>query len=83
MAIAIVHNDEIVYTQGYGVAGLDGTQVTPQTPFIIGSTSKSFTALAVMQLVEAGKIDLDAPVQAYLPWFSLADPEQAQQMTGG
>jgi CubicO group peptidase (beta-lactamase class C family) len=81
LALSIVHNDEIVYTQGYGVAGLDGTQVTPQTPFIIGSTSKSFTALAVMQLVEAGKIDLDAPVQAYLPWFSLADPEQAQQMT--
>ena len=35
----------------------------------------------IMQLVSAGKIDLDAPVQAYLPWFTLADPEQAQQMT--
>ena len=81
LALSIVHNDEIVYTQGYGVAGPDGTPVTPQTPFIIGSTSKSITALAVMQLVEAGKIDLDAPVQAYLPWFTLADPEQAQQLT--
>jgi len=81
LALSIVHNDEIVYTQGYGVAGPDGTPVTPQTPFIIGSTSKSITALAVMQLVEAGKIDLEAPVQTYLPWFSLADPEQAQQLT--
>jgi len=81
LALSIVHNDEIVYTQGYGVAGPDGTAITPQTPFIIGSTSKSFTALAVMQLVEAGKIDLDASIQDYLPWFSLADPEQAQQIT--
>ena len=63
LALSIVHNDEIVYTQGYGVAGSDGTPVTPQNPFIIGSTTKSFTALAIMQLVEAGEIELDASVQ--------------------
>lgn len=50
LALSIVHNDEIVYTKGYGVTGPDGTPVTPQTPFVIGSTSKSFTALAIMQL---------------------------------
>ncbi len=44
--------------------------VTPDTPFNIGSVSKSFTALAVMQLVEAGKVDLDAEVSRYLPGFS-------------
>lgn len=81
LALSIIHNDEIVYIQGYGVTGPDGTPVTSQTPFIIGSTTKSFTALAVMQLVEAGKIDLDASIQDYLPWFTLADPEQAQQIT--
>jgi len=81
LALAIVHNDEIVYTQGYGVAGPDGTPVSPQTPFIIGSTSKSFTALAIMQLVEAGGIELDAPVQTYLPWFTMADPEQSKLIT--
>ena len=43
--------------------------MTAQTPLVLGSTSKSFTALAVMQLVEAGKISLDAPVRRYLPWF--------------
>ena len=43
--------------------------------------TKSFTALAVMQLVEAGKIDLDAPVQRYLPWFRVADPQASAQMT--
>jgi CubicO group peptidase (beta-lactamase class C family) len=81
LALSIIHDDEVVYTQGYGVTGPEGVPVTPQAPFIIGSTSKSFTALAIMQLVEAGKIDLDAPVQAYLPWFTLADPAQAQKMT--
>jgi CubicO group peptidase (beta-lactamase class C family) len=81
LALSIVHNNEVVYTQGYGVTGPDGTPVTPQTPFTIGSVSKPITALAVMQLVEAGKIDLDAPIQTYLPWFTLADPEEAKQIT--
>ncbi len=81
LALSIVHDGEIVYTQGYGVAGPDGTPVTPQTPFIIGSTSKSITALAIMQLVEAGEIELDAPVQTYLPWFTMADPELAKLIT--
>jgi CubicO group peptidase (beta-lactamase class C family) len=81
LALSIVHNDESVYTQGYGVAGPDGTPVTPQTPFIIGSISKSFTALAIMKLVEAGEIELDAPVQTYIPWFTLADPEGAKLIT--
>ncbi|WP_202388651.1 serine hydrolase domain-containing protein [Pontixanthobacter aquaemixtae] len=44
--------------------------ITPDTPFITGSISKSFTALAVMQLVEAGKIDLDAEISQYLAEFS-------------
>ncbi len=48
----------------------------PQTPFFIGSLTKSITALAVMQLVEAGKVELDAPVQCYLPWFRVADPRR-------
>ncbi len=81
LALAIVHNDEIVYTQGYGVAGPDGTPVTPQTPFLLCSLSKSFTALAIMQLVEAGEIELDASVQTYLPWFTMAGPEPAERIT--
>jgi len=81
LALSIVHNDEIVYTQGYGVASPDGTPVTPQTPFILCSLSKSFTALAIMQLVEAGEIELDASVRTYLPWFTMAGPEQAELIT--
>jgi CubicO group peptidase (beta-lactamase class C family) len=81
LALGIVKGDQIVYLKGYGVADPTGRSVTPQTPFIIGSLSKSFTALAVMQLVEAGKIELDAPVQRYLPWFRVADEKASAQIT--
>ena len=81
LSVAIVQGDQIVYLKGYGQADPSGRSVTPQTPFIIGSISKTFTALAVMQLVESGKVDLDAPVQRYLPWFRVADPEASAQIT--
>ncbi len=81
LALAIVKGDQIVYLKGYGRADQSGRPVTPQTPFLIGSITKSFTALAVMQLVEAGKVDLDAPVQRYIPWFRTADPKASAQIT--
>lgn len=81
LALGVVYGDEVVYLKGYGIAGPDGRPVTAQTPFILGSTSKSFTALAVMQLVEAGRIDLDAPVTAYLPWFRTNDAAASAQIT--
>jgi CubicO group peptidase (beta-lactamase class C family) len=81
VALAIVEGDEIVHLRGFGKARPGGEAPTPHTPFIIGSLTKSFTALAVMQLVEAGQIDLDAPVQRYLPWFRVADPQASAQMT--
>jgi len=81
VSLAIVEGDQIVHLRGFGRARPDGEAPTPQTPFFIGSTVKSFTALAVMQLVEAGKVELDAPVQRYLPWFRVADPQASAQMT--
>jgi CubicO group peptidase (beta-lactamase class C family) len=81
LAMGIIYGDEVVYLRGYGIAGTDGRAVTPQTPFILGSTTKSFTALAVMQLVEAGRIDLDAPVTRYLPWFRTGDAAASAQIT--
>jgi CubicO group peptidase (beta-lactamase class C family) len=80
-ALAVVHDGEVVRLAGYGVADAVGRPVTPQTPFRIGSLTKSFTALAIMQLVEEGQVALDAPVQRYLPWFRLADPQAAAQIT--
>lgn len=79
--LAIVEGDKIVHLRGFGRARPGGQAPAPQTPFFIGSLTKSFTALAVMQLVEAGKVDLDAPVQRYLPWFRVADPLASAQMT--
>jgi CubicO group peptidase (beta-lactamase class C family) len=81
LVLGIVHGDQVVHLRGFGQAGPSGRPVTPQTPFILASTTKSLTALAVMQLVEAGKVDLDAPVQRYLPWFRLADPAASARIT--
>ncbi|MCE3276493.1 MAG: hypothetical protein K0R13_2348 [Propionibacteriaceae bacterium] len=80
-ALGIVKDGEIVHIQTFGDADDDGTAVAENTPFKIGSMSKSFTALAVMQLVEAGKIQLDAPVQQYIPAFRVADPEASKRIT--
>ena len=65
LALAIVKDDQIVYLKGYGRADPSARPVTPQTPFVIGSVTKPFTALAVMQLVELGKLELDAPIKGY------------------
>jgi len=81
LALVIVKGDRIVYAKGYGRADQSGRPVTPQTPFLIGSVTKPFTALAVMQLVEAGKVELDAPVQRYIPWFRVADARASSRTT--
>jgi CubicO group peptidase (beta-lactamase class C family) len=81
MALGIVQGDQIVYLKGFGVADPSGRAITPQTPFPIGKLSKAFTALAVMLLVEAGKIELDTPVQRYIPWFHVADAAASAQIT--
>jgi CubicO group peptidase (beta-lactamase class C family) len=81
LALGIVQGDRIVHVQGFGQADRSGRQVTPETPFLIGSVTKSFTALAIMQLSEAGRVQLDAPVQRYLPWWRVADPDASTQIT--
>jgi len=58
-----------------------GEGITPQTRFYIGSLSKAMTAVAVMQLVDAGLVNLDAPVQTYIPTFTTRDAEQAGRIT--
>ena len=71
VAYAVVQDGEIASAGARGVLEIGGdATVTPDTPFVIGSISKSFTALAVMQLVEAGEIDLDAEISRYVDDFS-------------
>ncbi|WP_243073725.1 serine hydrolase [Microbacterium sp. SS28] len=72
-AIAITRGREIVHVRGYGHDS-EGSAVTDGTSFRIASLSKAFTSLAVMQLVDAGKIALDDSVYSRLPEFHIADP---------
>src|SRR5215831_55809 len=78
-AIAIVHNQKVVYAAGFGVRNLQNKdeKITPQSLFHMASITKPFVATSVMQLVEKGKVDLDAPVIKYLPYFRLNDERYA------
>jgi CubicO group peptidase (beta-lactamase class C family) len=73
VSVAITRGTTISLVAGYGHDSA-GAPVTANTPMFAGSLSKSFTALAVMQLVEAGRVNLDTPVHEYLKEFVLADP---------
>jgi CubicO group peptidase (beta-lactamase class C family) len=74
LSIALVDGQRTVWTQGFGYADrAAGRRVTTDTLFHIGSTSKTMTALAVMQLVESGKVDLDAPLSRYVPQFRMRE----------
>ncbi|MDZ7268142.1 MAG: serine hydrolase [candidate division KSB1 bacterium] len=75
LAIALVDDQEIVWARGFGWADPDRKiPATAETVFRVGSVSKLFTAIAVMQLVEAGRLDLDAPLNTYLPEFQPRNP---------
>ncbi len=70
LALAVAVDGKILYSESFGFADLEErVPVWPTTKFRIGSISKPLTATALMQLVEAGKLDLDAPVQKYVPSF--------------
>lgn len=56
-------------------SGAVGNGITPDTPFLVGSLSKSVTALAIMQQVDRAAIALDDPVTRHIPWFRTADPD--------
>lgn len=80
-AFVFGQGDEIVYVRGFGRADSMGRAFMPQTPFEIGSCSKSFTALATLQLGKQAKVRLDASVQEYLPWFRVSDVDASRWIT--
>jgi CubicO group peptidase (beta-lactamase class C family) len=82
IALAVVKDDEVVVAKGYGVrkAG-EPTPVDGRTLFGIASNTKVFTATALGLLVEQGKLQWDAPVVNYLPWFQLYDPYVTRELT--
>lgn len=73
-AVGIVNGSQPVLLRGFGNS-------TADTPFFLNSMGKSFTALAIMQLVDQGKVNLDAPVDAYIPWFKIGDGSESSSIT--
>ena len=81
LAVGVWH-DGLEQIAGFGVTSVEHPlPVTPDTLFQVGSISKTFTATALLMLMEAGKVDLDRPVCAYLPDFQLSDEDVAKRVT--
>jgi CubicO group peptidase (beta-lactamase class C family) len=81
-SLAIVQGARVLLAKGFGTTEKGGSKpVTPDTLFQIGSLTKSFTAVAILQLRDRGLIDLDASVQRYLPWFRVADEQASTHIT--
>ena len=81
-AIALVRGGAIVAESGFGRADLStDRKPTPSTVWPIASVTKSFTAVAAMQCVELGLLDLDLPVKHYLPELRVANPDISSQLT--
>ena len=71
-AIALVHEGRVVFSRCYGYADSERkAPVTDETFFMAGSMTKSFTALAILQLIEQGRIDPNADIRNYIPEFSI------------
>ena len=67
LSIAIVKDDEVIYSRGFGFRDVEnGLHATPNTIYGIGSVTKSFTCLAIMQLVEKGLLSLEDPIYKYV-----------------
>ena len=82
IALAIVKDGKVVVAKGYGVRKLgESARVDDRTLFGIASNTKAFTATALGILVEEGKLEWDAPVIRYLPWFQLSDPYVTRELT--
>jgi CubicO group peptidase (beta-lactamase class C family) len=72
--VFVTRNDSVIYRFSKNPANADKN-------YLIGSCSKSFTALSVMILSDKGKIDIDKPVRTYIPWFGLKDINETEQIT--
>ena len=72
MSIGVVYDQELIYAKGFGYADVESeTRATPQTIYRIASHSKLFTAIAILQLRDEGRLSLDDPIEQYLPWFQI------------
>ena len=75
VSVAIVHDQELVYTRGFGYADVEArTPASPSTIYRIASHSKLFTAISIMQLRDTGELSLDDPISEHLLWFNIQNP---------
>jgi CubicO group peptidase (beta-lactamase class C family) len=82
LALAIVRDGRVVVVRGYGVRNIEHSDpVDEHTRFGIASNTKAFTATALALLVEEGRLEWDAPVIRYLPWFQMWDPWVTREIT--
>ncbi|MFJ7913800.1 MULTISPECIES: serine hydrolase domain-containing protein [unclassified Lysinibacillus] len=83
MAFALVDSNGIIYSKGFGILDIreDTQQIDENTNFNLGSLSKVFTTLAIMQLQEKGFLSIEDPVVDYLPWFKTRDALMSNQIT--
>lgn len=84
LSIAVMIDGKIIWSEGFGFADLENQlRVSPKTRFRIASVSKPLTAAAMARAFEQGKLDLDAPVQRYVPNFPTKEVEiTARQLVG-
>jgi D-alanyl-D-alanine carboxypeptidase len=73
LSVALMTDGKVILAKGYGLSGLDGTAVTPETPFAIGSITKQFTCACILKLAEAGKLSVEDKVAKYYPGLTRAD----------
>ena len=77
LSVVVVKDGQIVYSNAFGYADQPrNIQATPNTVYHWWSMTKIPTAIAIMQLREQGKVDLDEPVKKYLPWFDVVYPSE-------
>lgn len=82
VSVAVVKDGRMVYAKGYGIRKLgEAGRVDSRTLFGIASNTKIFTATALGLLVEEGKLEWDAPVIRYVPWFAMYDPFVTRELT--
>lgn len=82
LSIAIVHDQEVIWAKGFGFADMDKKlPATPDTIYRIASISKLFTATAILQLRDQGKLQLDDPVEKHLKWFKIKTAPDAPPIT--
>lgn len=80
-SVALMKDGKVFYENNWGGTAKKEQKITSSTPFLLGSISKSFTALGILSLYEEGKIHLHEPITTYLPSFTLQDSSSSEKIT--